>query len=337
MRNQYNLFLALLGCICCCLLFTTCKRDSYDCINGNCEAVRGGDYLTLADCMLMCNGSGGNNDGGSGDGSGTGSGDGSGTGSGDGSGSGSGDGSGSGSGSGSGDGSGDGSGSGSGSGDGDEVSFNCVGQTCFDPGNGNGVYATYAACIAACNNSEQCDNAFINEDDNEEYSIGGLTEAINFGNFYNNTTTNFEVRCFSSSVSGGIPNYSGFGNLIYLNLHTNGSLTGAYSFNSNGFNPSVNTWDGGVLTEENMYNYGLGMIFPSAASSGSIVISEGQNGMLDIEFSMVTTDGNYSGCYVGVPVYYDTDGSGSSGSGSGGITDEIDYQGLRKHSNSQVW
>jgi len=217
------------------------------------------------------------------------------------------------------------------------VSFNCVGQSCFDPGNGSGLYATYAACIAACNTTEQCGNVFTDVESDEEYSIGGLTEAINFGNFYNNTTTNFEVRCFSNTVAGGIPNYSGFGNLIYLNLHTNGSLTGTYSFNTNGFNPSLNTWDGGVLTEENMYNYGLGMIFPSAASSGSLVITEGQNGMLDIGFTMTTVDGDYTGCYIGIPVYYDADGSGSSGSGSGGITDGGVIQGLKKHSNTQIW
>ena len=47
----------------------SCRRDSYDCINGECEAVRGGDYLTLADCMLVCGNSG---NGGSGGGSGSG-------------------------------------------------------------------------------------------------------------------------------------------------------------------------------------------------------------------------------------------------------------------------
>ena len=171
-----------------------------------------------------------------------------------------------------------------------------------------------------CSDDDICENDF--EYGDEDYAIGGLTESINFGNFYNATTTNFELRCFSPSITGGIPNYNGVGNLIYLNLHTNGSLTGTYTYNANGFNPSVNTWDGGVLVNENMYNYGLGAVFPEAASSGTVVIAEGANGLLEVEFDIFSSlSGNeIEGCYYGIPAYYDTGGSGgSSGSGSGGI------------------
>ena len=187
-----------------------------------------------------------------------------------------------------------------------------------------------------CSDEDICENEF--EDDDEEYAIGGLTESINFGNFYNSTTTNFELRCFSPSISGGIPNYNGIGNLVYLNLHTNGSLTGTYTFNSNGFNPSINTWDGGVLTNENMYNYSLGSVFPVAATGGTVVVAEGANGLLEVEFDIFSSVSEYDGCYYGVPIYYNTDGSGgSSGSGSGDIISNDGNGAFHKPFNPKTW
>ena len=187
-----------------------------------------------------------------------------------------------------------------------------------------------------CSDDELCENEFEDDDDGE-YTIGGLTESINFGNFYNSTTTNFELRCFSPSITGGIPNYQGVGNLIYLNLHTNGDMTGTYTFNGNGFNPTVNTWDGGVLIDENMYNYSLGAVFPEAATSGTLMIVEGANGILQVEFDMYAAGSEYEGCYYGIPMYYDADGSGgSSGSGSGVVSDG-DSGNLLKPVNPQKW
>ena len=52
------------------LTLVACRRDSYDCINGNCEAVRGGDYRSRADCMLICESSNNGNTGGASGGSG---------------------------------------------------------------------------------------------------------------------------------------------------------------------------------------------------------------------------------------------------------------------------
>ena len=329
MKNTF-LILILISIIS--ILFYSCRKDSYDCINGSCEAVRGGNYLTLSDCQSQCGSSGGTysydcingNCVNPGDGSGYystysscesdcgGSGSG-GSGSG---GSGSG-GSGSG-GSGSGGSGSGGSGSG-GSGSGSVETYNCVNGVCIDPNSGLGIYGSLALCESLCSGgTNDCNNIF--ELNNTEYEVGGLTEVIDFGNFYNSFTTNYELRIFSPSITGGIPNYNGIGNMIYLNLHTNGTLDGAYSFNSNTFNPSLNTWDGGYLANENIYNYSMGMLFPVPAVSGNVAISDLGGGYIDVTYNITTSDGLVTGCYSGIPMYYDADGgSGDSGSGSGGI------------------
>ena len=325
MKNTF-LILILLSSIS--ILFYSCRKDSYDCVNGSCEAVRGGNYLTLVDCQSQCGNSGGTPSYDCVNGSCINSSDGSGYystysicesscgGSGSG-GSGSGD-SGSG-GSGSGD-----SGSG-GSGSGSVETYNCINGVCIDPNTGLGIYGSLALCESMCSGGTiDCENSF--ELSNNDYDLDGLTEVIDYGNFYNSFTTNYELRFFSPSITGGIPNYNGIGNMIYLNLHTNGTINGSYSFNSNTFNPSLNTWDGGYLANENIYNYSIGMLFPISAVSGGVTISDLGGGYIEATFNITTSNGLVTGCYSGIPLYYDTDGgsggsggSGDSGSGSGGM------------------
>ena len=110
------------------------------------------------------------------------------------------------------------------------------------------------------------------------------------------------------------------------------------SLSLDGFNPSINTWDGGVLTNENMYNYSLGSVFPVAATGGTVVVAEGANGLLEVEFDIFSSVSEYDGCYYGVPMYYETDGSGgSSGSGSGDIISNDGNGAFHKPLNSETW
>jgi len=232
----------------------------YNCTNNaGCVAASGGQYITLEDCLSICETSSGNNS-----------------------------------------------------------SWNCINYNCIEYSNSNGSYSSLSDCESNCQESQNCNNSFnIGEN---IYNIGGLSELINFGNFYNNTTVNYELRLFSNEIStSGSGNYSGTGNMIYLNLHTNGSVAGSYSFNNSGFNPNPNTFDGGYFTNQNMYNYSMGMAFPIAANSGSVEIIDNGSGNFDVTYNFNGT-GGVSGCFSGeVTLYQGGGGSGSgSGSGSGG-------------------
>ena len=101
--------------------------------------------------------------------------------------------------------------------------------------------------------------------------------------------------------------------MIYLNLHTDGTIAGNYTFNTNSFNPNVNTWDGGYFVNQNMYEYSMGMVFPTSASSGSIEISD--NGSYNYDVN-ITMNNNVIGCFSGEVLPY-SGGSGSGGSSGG--------------------
>tara|TARA_Y100001954_G_scaffold238230_1_gene304833 strand:+ start:1797 stop:2663 length:867 start_codon:yes stop_codon:yes gene_type:complete len=239
----------------------------YNCSNSNgCVAASGGQYITLEDCLSVCESSSGN-----------------------------------------------------------ESSWNCINNNCIEYSNTNGTYSSLSECESNCQESQNCNNSF--DIGQNTYTIGGISELINFGNFYNNSTVNYELRLFSNEISTtGSGNYSGTGNMIYLNLHTNGSVAGNYSFNNNGFNPNQNTFDGGYFTNVNMYNYSMGMVFPTAANSGNVEIIDNGSGNFDVTYSFNGT-GGVNGCFSGeVTLYQGGGGSGSgSGSGSGGSAPTNNY------------
>ena len=198
------------------------------------------------------------------------------------------------------------------------ISWDCVNSVCLEQSNSNGQYSSITECENECENNNNCNN--FNVGNNGPYLIGGLSEVINFGNFYNSTTVNYELRLFSEGINTtGAGSYNGTGNMIYLNLHTDGTIEGNYSFNSNTFNPSVNTWDGGYFINQNMYEYSMGMVFPTSANSGSIEIID--NGSYNYDVNIVMNN-DVIGCFSGDVLPY-SGGSGSGGSsGSSGITEE---------------
>ena len=191
-------------------------------------------------------------------------------------------------------------------------SWNCVNSNCVEQNNSNGFYSSITDCQNECENSSECNNFVVGN--SGPYQIGGLSEVINFGNFYNLSTVNYELRLFSNGITtSGSGNYSGTGNMIYLNLHTDGTIAGNYTFNTNSFNPNVNTWDGGYFVNQNMYEYSMGMVFPTSASSGSIEISD--NGSYNYDVN-ITMNNNVIGCFSGEVLPY-SGGSGSGGSSGG--------------------
>ena len=191
-------------------------------------------------------------------------------------------------------------------------SWNCVNSNCVEQSSSDGFYSSITDCQNECENSSNCNNFSI--DNNGPYPIGGLSEVINFGNFYNSSTVNYELRLFSESVTtSGSGSYSGIGNMIYLNLHTDGTIAGNYNFNNNSFNPSVNTWDGGYFVNQNMYDYSMGMVFPTSASSGSVEVID--NGSYNYDVN-ITMNNNIIGCFSGQVLPY-SGGSGSGGSSGG--------------------
>jgi len=308
MKTTYFKFISLLTILS--FVYISCKKEevsiSYSCLSGQCVQTDGGTFATYAACLSLCNSNNGN---------------------------------------------GNGNGNGSGSsnsynclndacvdpGDGTglyqslsdcqnlcgttNASYDCLNGACTDPGDGSGEYTNLSDCEKNCGTNNLCSNEFNIDSNSPQYEINGVSEAINYGNFYNSTTVNFEVRLFSSTIAGSVPNYNGIGNMIYLNLHTNGDIAGNYTFNANNFNPGVNTWDGGHLTNENMYNYSMGMVFPVSASSGVVeVINNGGNNY-EINFDFINSSGNIIGCYSGQIQEFTAGGSGSgSGSGSWSIT-----------------
>ena len=198
---------------------------------------------------------------------------------------------------------------------GNNSSWNCVNYNCVEYSNNTGVYSSLSDCESNCIDQQGCNNSFDIGQNN--YDIGGLSELINFGNFYNNSTVNYEIRLFSNEIStSGSGNYSGIGNMIYLNLHTNGNVAGSYSFNNNSFNPSQNTFDGGYFINQNMNNYSMGMAFPTAANSGSVEITDNGGGNFDITYNFNGPNG-LSGCFSGEVTLYQGGGGSGSGSGSG--------------------
>ena len=144
-------------------------------------------------------------------------------------------------------------------------SWNCINSNCVEQNNSNGFYSSITDCQNECENSSECNNFVVGN--NGPYQIGGLSEVINFGNFYNPSTVNYELRLFSNGITtSGSGNYSGTGNMIYLNLHTDGTIAGNYTFNTNSFNPNVNTWDGGYFVNQNMYEYSICLLYTSDAA-----------------------------------------------------------------------
>ena len=198
------------------------------------------------------------------------------------------------------------------------LSWNCINSSCVEANDGNGIFNSLNECQSECENIVNCNNSFT-VDNTGPYYIDGLSEVINFGNFYNSSTTNYELRLFSENISTtGSGNYNGNGNMIYLNLHTNGTIAGSYTFNNNGWNPSVNTFDGGYFTNQNMYDYSMGMIFPTAANSGTIEIIDNGSYNYDVNINFNNNQGiNILGCFSGNVNPY-SGGSGSGGSGSSG-------------------
>ena len=112
--------------------------------------------------------------------------------------------------------------------------------------------------------------------------------------------------------------------VIYLNLHTNGNVDGTYTFNTNSFNPNVDTWDGGYFINQDMSLYSQQMVFPISANSGIIVVTDMGGFIYDIQYTFTTTNGEtITGCYYGSLNYYDTGGSGSSGSSGAPIINSL--------------
>ena len=203
-----------------------------------------------------------------------------------------------------------------------QSSWNCINSECVEDLNGNGIYNALSDCKDACNNSENCNNNFEVGSEGP-YDISGLSELINFGNFYNSSTVNYEMRLFSENINAvGAGTYTGTGNMIYLNLHTNGQVAGNYSYNNNGWNPTVNTFDGGYFTNQNMYDYSMGMIFPTSINSGTVEIIDNGNYNFDVIIELNSSGTTISGCFSGQVTPY-SGGSGSGGSGSSGSSSVI--------------
>ena len=216
-----------------------------------------------------------------------------------------------------------GNGSGSGSGSGSSVSYNCLNESCVDPLDGTGIYSNINDCLDNCSNSNGCSNSFTINNTNEK-SLGiGPSEIINFGNIWQNGTTNFEIRMFTADVSGNAngPSYSGYGDMIILELHSNGTPDGTYSFYSYDFfpnNPPINTCTPKYLINQNMSSYSNKMVFPNDATSSNLIsVTNNGGNNYTVEFEFNSTDGTFEGCYSGPLTYWNTSGGSGSGSGSG--------------------
>ena len=217
-----------------------------------------------------------------------------------------------------------GSGSG-GSGSGSVSSYNCNNGNCIDPGDGSGAYTNLSSCLSNCGNISDCDDNYtINN--TTTFELGeGPSEIVNFGygQFWSPNTTNFEVRLFTSSVSGDAdgPSYYGTGNLVLLDLHTDGTAEGTYSFhpyNPWGGTPPVNSYTPRYFINQDMYMYSMDMAFPNNATSSSyLTITDDGDDEYTIDFEFNTSNGVFNGCYSGELDYWDAYGGSGSGSGSG--------------------
>lgn len=213
-----------------------------------------------------------------------------------------------------------------GSGSGSVSSYNCNNGNCEDPGDGSGTYTNLSSCLSNCGNISDCDDNYtINNI--TTFELGeGPSEIINFGDVWGNGTTNFEIRLFTSSVSGDAdgPSYEGTGNLVLLELHSNGTPEGTYSFYPYDFIPfsaPVNSCTPKYFINQNMYMYSMDMAFPSDATSFSyLTITEDGDDEYTIDFEFNTSNGVFNGCYSGELDYWDAYGGSGSGSGSG-LTD----------------
>ena len=216
------------------------------------------------------------------------------------------------------------------------VTYNCINNACIDPGDGNGIYNSLTECLTECGGNTNCTNNNFSIN-GTQYSLTGIAEIINFNNMWN-STTNFEVRLFTSTITGnagGGPSYAGIGEMILFDLNTNGSPQGSYIFNTDSSwppNPSINTCTPKYFLNQDMSIYSQGMAFPNEGTSiNNLTITENGNNNFDIEFSFNTADGLIEGCYSGVLTYWGT--SGSSGGGSSGA----DFQNKINKSNPYSW
>ena len=276
------------------------QQLTYDCENNDCTAKVGGQYISLSDCLSQCGG-------------------------------------------------------------GSIVSYNCINGSCIDPGDGSGIYSTITNCQSQCGNvsaSYDCINnecidpgdgsgEYANLQDCQEecfvsscptssftvsnqgnYELNGVAELIHFGNIWN-STVNYEIRLFTSNITGNAngPSYSGIGELILFDLHTNGSPEGTYTFYANSFppNPPVNTCTPKFFIGQDMSVYSQCMAFPQSGSSIITlnIIDNGANNY-NIEFAFNTSSGLIEGCFSGNLYYWDTSGSGSGSSGVGKIISSND-------------
>jgi len=210
-----------------------------------------------------------------------------------------------------------------GSGSGSSVSYNCLNESCVDPLDGTGIYANINDCLNDCSNSNDCSNIFTVNNTNEK-SLGiGPSEIINFGNIWQNGTTNFEIRMSTSDVSGNAngPSYSGYGDMIILELHSDGTPDGTYSFYSYDFfpsNPPINSCSPKYFINQNMSLYSNKMAFPSDATSSNLIsVTNNGGNNYTVEFEFNSIDGTFEGCYSGPLTYWNTSGGSGSGSGSG--------------------
>jgi len=198
------------------------------------------------------------------------------------------------------------------------ISYNCINNSCIDPGDGTGNYLSLQQCEQECNNSSSCLISNFTVNSQSPYLLNGVAEIISFGNVWN-STYNYEIRLFTSNITGNAngPSYTGNGEMILFDLHTNGSPDGTYTFYPNTFppNPPLNSCTPKYFLNQDMSIYSQGMAFPSSANNVNyLTIIDNGNNNYDIEFSFNTSSGTFTGCYSGDLFYWDTSGSsGSSG------------------------
>ena len=200
------------------------------------------------------------------------------------------------------------------------TSYDCINNSCIDPGDGTGQFNSLQDCENQCINSSSCSVNNFTVSSGSQNILNGIAEIIHFGNIWN-STTNYEIRLFTSSITGNAngPTYAGVGDMILLDLNTDGDPAGTYSYSPNTFppNPSINTCTPKYFLNQDMSIYSNCMAFPSSGSSlNNLVIIDNGNNNFDIEFSFNTSNGLIEGCYSGQLTYWNTGGS-SGGSGIG--------------------
>jgi hypothetical protein len=203
-----------------------------------------------------------------------------------------------------------------GSGNGSSTSFVCLDNTCSDPGDGSGNYASLTDCEAQCGagGNSDCDNTFMVGSEGP-YNLGGPAEIIHFGPMWN-TTTNYEIRLFSSSVTGTAqgPSYVGTGDMIFFDLHSSGAPGGSYTYYPNQIppDPPADTSTPKYFLNQDMNVYSDGMAFPIAGTAlNTLNVVDNGRYSYDITFDFDAADGRITGCYSGRLGYWDNEGGGS--------------------------